>query len=67
MEMRWIYHRIYFKNFRKSFDEKIVKSQGQSVYFDQTLTFCKIKEKESKMLRKLYIQKLEKKIENFHI
>ena len=32
-----------------------VKSQGQSIDFDQTLTFCKIREeKREKILQKLY-------------
>ena len=39
-----------------------VKSQGQSIDFDYTLTLCKIKEeKGEKMLQKLYFQKLERK------
>ena len=39
-----------------------VKSQGQSIDFDQTLTLCKIREeKGSKILQKLSIQKLKRK------
>ena len=39
-----------------------VKSQGQSIDFDQMMTFCKsTEEKEGIILRKLYIQKLERK------
>ena len=39
-----------------------VKSQGQSIDFDQALTFYKIiDEKYGKILRKLHIQELEKK------
>ena len=39
-----------------------VKSQGQSIDFDHTLTFCKIREeKGEKILWKLYFQKLERK------
>ena len=42
--------------------QRKVKSQGQNVDFDQLLTFCRIrKQKDSKILLKLYIQKLEKK------
>ena len=44
-----------------------VKIQGQSIDFDQTLTFYKInEEKGEKILRKLYFQKLERKT-NFDI
>ena len=44
-----------------------VKIQGQSIDFDQTLTFYKInEEKGEKILRKLYFQKLERK-RNFDI
>ena len=39
-----------------------VNSQGQTVDINLTLTLCKIREeKEGKILRKLYIQTLEKK------
>ena len=39
-----------------------VKSQGQSIDFDHTLTFCKIREeKDDKIFQKLYFQKLERK------
>ena len=42
--------------------QRKVKSQAQSVDFDQMLTFYKIREeKQSKILRKLYIQKLRRK------
>ena len=61
MEIILIYQRRYFKNFTKYLRKK-VKSQGQSVDFDKTLTVCKIREKkDEKILRKLYFQKLEKK------
>ena len=49
--------KILINNFRRK-----VKSQGQRVDFDKTLTFYKIKEeKGEKILRKLYLQKLERK------
>ena len=39
-----------------------VKSQRQSINFDQTLTFYKIREeKGEEILRKLYFQKLQRK------
>ena len=39
-----------------------VKSQGQSIDFDQILTLSKIREEKSeKLLQKLYFQKLERK------
>ena len=39
-----------------------VKSQAQSVDFDQTLTFYKIREeKGEEILRKLYFQKIDRK------
>ena len=54
-----IYDRRYFKNLENDLTKK---SQGQSIDFDQTLTFYKIiEEKGDKILRKLYIKKLERK------
>ena len=45
-----------------------VKSQGESIDFDKTLTFYKIREeKGEKILRKLYFSKNREKIENFDI
>ena len=52
------------KNIRRRKD----KSQCQSVDFDQTFTFSKIREKKGeKILRKLYFQKLERKRRIFMI
>ena len=54
-----IYDRRYFKNLENDLTKK---SQGQSIDFDQMLTFYKIiEEKGDKILRKLYIKKLERK------
>ena len=44
-----------------------VKSQGQSVDFDQTLTFCKIREKKGKkILQKIIFLKTRERKENFN-
>ena len=61
-----IYEKRYFKNFEIIWRRKL-KSQGQSINFDYTLTFYKIREKKGeKILQKLYFWKLERK-ENFDI
>ena len=61
MKMVLIYEKIYFKKFEKYLETK-VESQGQSIDFDQNLTFCKIREeKGEKILQKFYFQNLERK------
>ena len=45
-----------------------VKSQGQSIDFDQTLTFCKIREeKGEKNITKIRFLETKEKIENFDL
>ena len=61
MKIVLIYERRYFKNFEKYLEKKL-KTQGQRIDFNETLTFYKIaKEKGKKILGKLYLQKLERK------
>ena len=47
MEIVLIYERRYFTHFKIDLEKK-VKSQGQSVDFDQTWTLCKIRERKGK-------------------
>ena len=44
-----------------------VKSQRQSIDFDHTLTFCKIKEEKVRNITKIIFLEIREKEENFHI